>query len=56
MAKARIDVAFHPKALEEYLASYGWYYERGVHLGAAGEEISQEGEDVPSPYIFFNVT
>jgi plasmid stabilization system protein ParE len=37
MAKAKIDVAFHPEALEEYLVSYGWYFERGVHLGAAFE-------------------
>ncbi|MBI5632224.1 MAG: type II toxin-antitoxin system RelE/ParE family toxin [Nitrospirae bacterium] len=37
MAKARIDIVFHPAALEEYLASYGWYYERGMHLAAAFE-------------------
>lgn len=37
MAKARIDLAFHPGAAEEYIAAYMWYCERGIHLGAAFE-------------------
>lgn len=37
MERAKIDLSFHPEAIEEYIATYGWYYERGVHLGAAFE-------------------
>jgi len=37
MPKTKIDVSFHPDAMEEYIVSYVWYTERGVHLGAAFE-------------------
>lgn len=33
----KIDVSFHTEAMEEYAASYVWYYERGQHLAEAFE-------------------
>ena len=32
-----IEIFFHPEAMEEYVASYAWYYERGAHLAEAFE-------------------
>jgi toxin ParE1/3/4 len=32
-----VSVSFHPDAMEEYIASYAWYYERGSHLAQAFE-------------------
>ena len=29
---AKINVSFHPEAIEEYIASYAWYHEKGTHL------------------------
>ncbi len=34
---AKIKISFHPEAMEEYIASYAWYYERGAHLADAFE-------------------
>lgn len=34
---SRINVLFHPAAMDEYIASYIWYHERGSHLAAAFE-------------------
>jgi len=28
----KLKVFFHPAAMEEYVASYIWYHERGAHL------------------------
>lgn len=33
-----IKISFHPEAMEEYIASYVWYYERGSHLADAFEQ------------------
>ena len=29
------NVFFHPDAMEEYITSYAWYHERGLHLAEA---------------------
>lgn len=34
---AKINVSFHTEAMEEYIASYAWYFEKGEHLGEAFE-------------------
>jgi plasmid stabilization system protein ParE len=34
---AKINVFFHPAAMEEYIASYIWYHEKGAHLSDAFE-------------------
>ena len=33
----KIKVFFHPAAMEEYIASYMWYHEKGSHLAGAFE-------------------
>ncbi len=31
------NVIFHPEASQEYLATYLWYYEKGIHLAESFE-------------------
>lgn len=38
---AKINAFLHPEAMEEYIASYAWYYERGTHLA---DEFEREIE------------
>ncbi len=38
-----IEVAFHPEATSEYVASYIWYHERGPHLAEAFEHEVERG-------------
>ena len=37
MSMDGINVLLHPDAMEEYIASYAWYHERGPHLAEAFE-------------------
>ncbi|MBI4691403.1 MAG: type II toxin-antitoxin system RelE/ParE family toxin [Nitrospirae bacterium] len=33
-----INVSFHPDAMQEYIASYVWYFEKGAHLAHSFEQ------------------